>query len=170
MSTGDTERPMDDATLLAAIGRLWQQVDPPPADLVHGVLARIAAEDLEFDLLTLVESQDALAGVRSAAETDDVLQREESGSWSLEYAGSDFRVYLRLNRIDDRTRADGWVVPARPLTVRLLAEDRDVPLETSVDEFGRFDFADAPAGLARLLFLDESPTADRPRITPPFWI
>ncbi len=170
MDTGDTERPMDDPTLLAAIGRLWQQVDPPPADLVHGVLARIAAEDLEFDLLTLVESHDALAGVRSAAESDAVIQREESGSWSLEYAGSDFRVYLRLNRIDDRTRADGWVVPARPLTVRLLAEGREVPLETSVDEFGRFDFAEAPTGLARLLFIDESPAADRPRITPPFWI
>lgn len=177
MSTGDTERPTgpDDVTLLTAIGRLWHQVDPPPSDLVDGVLARIAAEDLEFDLLTLVESQDALAGgVRSAPEAapeaDDVLQREEAGSWSLEYAGADLRVYLRLNRIDDRTRADGWVIPARPLTVRLLAEDRDVPLETSVDEFGRFDFPDAPRGLARLLFLDESPDADRPRITPPFWI
>ncbi len=170
MRTGDSEPPMDDPTLLAAIGRLWQQVDPPPADLVHGVLARIAAEDLEFDLLTLVESQEALAGVRSAPETDDVVQREESGSWSLEYAGPDFRVYLRLNRIEDRTRADGWVVPARPLTVRLLAEGRDTPLETSADEFGRFDFAEAPSGLARLIFLDESPTADRPRITPPFWI
>ena len=134
MSTGDTERPMDDATLLAAIGRLWQEVDPPPADLVSGVLARIAAEDLEFDLLTLVESQDALAGVRSAPETSEVIQREEGGSWSLEYSGTDFHVYLRLNRIDDRTRADGWVVPARPLTVRLLAEDRDVALETSADD------------------------------------
>jgi len=172
MTTGDNQRSLgpDDVTLLAAVGRLWQQVDPPPVDLADGVLARIAAEDLEFDLLILVESQDALAGVRSSAETGDVAQREDTGSWTLEYAGSDFRVYLRLNRIEDRTRADGWVVPARPLTVRLLAEDRDDPLETSVDEYGRFDFADAPSGLARLLFLDESPTADRPRITPPFWI
>jgi hypothetical protein len=172
MSTGDTERPSgpDDASLLTAIGRLWRQIDPPPADLADGVLARIAAEDLEFDLLILVESQDALAGVRSAPEVDDVEQHEQTGSWSLEYAGSDFRVYLRLNRTDDRIRADGWVVPARPLTVRLLTEAEDVPLETRVDEFGRFDFADAPSGLARLLFLDESPTAERPRITPPFWI
>src|SRR5680860_1324273 len=138
MSNGDREHPMgsDDVTLLAAVGRLWQQVDPPPADLADGVLARIAAEDLEFDLLILVESQDALAGVRSSAATDDLVQREDTGSWSLEYAGSDFRVYLRLNRIDDHTRADGWVVPARPLTVRLLAEGREVPLETTVDEYG----------------------------------
>ena len=160
----------DDAALLAAVGRLWQRVDPPPADLADGVLARIAAEDLEFDLLTLVESQDALAGVRSAPEADAVTERDETGSWSLEYAGADFRVYLRLNRIEDRTRLDGWVVPARALTVRLLAEDHAVPQEIPVDEFGRFEFDDAPSGLARLLFLDVPPTADRPRITPPFWI
>ena len=160
----------DDAALLAAVGRLWQQVDPPPADLAEGVLARIAAKDLEFDLLTLVESENALAGVRSAAESAEEPAADEAGSWALEYAHPDFRLYLRLNRIEDRTRLDGWVVPARPLTVRLLADDTDIAQETPVDEFGRFEFAAAPAGLARLLFLDEPPTADRPRITPPFWI
>lgn len=167
--TGQPARP-DDATLLAAVRRVWQQVDPPPADLADGVLARIAAEDLEFDLLTLVESENALAGVRSAAESGEDPASEETGSWSLEYAHPDFRVYLRLDRIEGRTRLDGWVVPALPLTVRLLAEDQDLPWETSADEHGRFEFAAAPAGLARLLFLDDQPAAQRPRITPPFWI
>lgn len=171
MSNTDTEGPIgpDDATLLAAIGRVWQQIDPPPSDLAFGVLARLAAEDLEFDLLSLVESTDALAGVRSAAEASDDDGRD-SGSWSLEYAGSDFKVYLRMSRIEHRTRIDGWVVPARALTVRLLVEDEAQPLETPVDEYGRFEIEDSPSGLARLAFLDETPTADRPRITPPFWI
>ncbi len=160
----------DDVTLLASVSRLWQLVDPPPGDLADGVLARIAAEDLEFDLLTLVESSDALAGVRSAAEptTDEV--DEQSGSWQLEYAGSDFKIYLRMTRIEHRTRIDGWVVPARALTVRLLSEDEGEPLQTLVDQYGRFELAEAPSGLARIVFLDENPTADRPRITPPFWI
>jgi hypothetical protein len=172
MSTGDNERTLgpDDATLLAAVARVWQQVDPPPADLAEGVLARLAAEDLEFDLLVLVESEDALAGVRSAPEADSVVPQDEAGAWSLEYAGADFNVYLRLTRIEDRTRLDGWVVPARPLTVRLLTEDQSVRQETPIDEFGRFELADAPSGLARLSFIDETPAADRPRITPPFWI
>ena len=167
MSSRDSEPPMepDDVTLLERVARLWQQVDPPPADLADGVLARIAAEDLEFDLLVLVESADTLAGVRSAAETND-----DTGAWSLEYAGRDFNVYLRLTRIEDRTRLDGWVVPARPLTVRLLADDETVTHEAVLDEFGRFEIADAPTGLARITFLDETPTADRPRMTPPFWI
>lgn len=172
MGNDDTEGPIgpDDATLLAAIGQLWQQVDQPPADLALGVLARLAAEDLEFDLLRLVETEDALAGVRSAAEASDA-ERADSGSWSLEYAGGDFRVYLRMSLIAHRTRIDGWVVPARPLIVRLLSEDTAAdPLETPVDEYGRFEVAEAPSGLARLVFVDQTTTADRPRITPPFWI
>jgi hypothetical protein len=164
----------EDAALLAAVGRIWQQVDPPPVDLADGVLARIAAEDLEFDLLTLVESEDALAGVRSATHVDDAADQDEAGSWSLEYAGPDLRVYIRLTRLDRRTRLDGWVVPARPLTVRLRADDGaavgEATLETAVDEFGRFELPDAPSGLARLTFFDEPRTATRPRITPPFWI
>lgn len=172
MSNADTEGPIgpDDATLLAAIGQLWHQVDPPPADLAFGVLARLAAENLEFDLLTLVESANALAGVRSAGEASDDDDQEDSGSWSLDYAGSDFKVYLQMSRIEHRTRIDGWVVPARALTVRLLSEDGSEPRETPVDEHGRFDIGESPSGLARLVFLDETPTADRPRITPPFWI
>jgi hypothetical protein len=167
--TGEHTVGPDDVTLLAAVSRLWQQVDPPPSDLADGVLARIAAEDLEFDLLTLVESSDALAGVRSAEPSTDE-ESEPSGSWQLEYAGSDFKIYLRMTRIEHRTRIDGWVVPARPLTVRLLNEGDDEPLQTVVDQFGRFELAEAPSGLARIVFLDETPTADRPRITPPFWI
>ena len=76
------------------------------------MLAAIAAEDLEFELLTLVEGADALAGVRHAA-PEDV---EETGSWSLEYEGPDFHVYVRLSRVEGRHRLDGWVVPARPVT------------------------------------------------------
>lgn len=169
----------DDLTLLSAVSRLWQQLDPPPADLADGVLARLAAEDLEFDLLTLVESSSSLAGVRSPddATVDDDLDSDPrdsdyhaSGSWQLEYAGPDFKVYLQLTRIEHHARIDGWVVPARPLTVQLLGSEQGEPLSAPVDGFGRFELPVAPAGLARLVFLSETPSAGRPRITPPFWI
>ncbi len=169
-TTQDHPAGPDDATLLAAVARLWQQADPPPVDLAAGVLARIAAEDLEFDLLTLVDSSGALAGVRSAAEAAPETGSEESGSWQLEYAGTDFTIYLRMTRIEHRTRVDGWVVPARRLTVRLLTQGSEEPLQTLVEDFGRFEFAEAPSGLARIVVLDETNEADRPRITPPFWI
>ena len=84
----DSEHPTgpDDVTLLAAIARLWQQVDPPPADLADGVLARIAAEDLEFDLLTLVESE-RRAGRRTLCAPRRTTTSARTGAWSLEYAG-----------------------------------------------------------------------------------
>jgi len=171
MSNTDDESQIgpEDAELIAAIGRAWQQADPPPVDLADGVLARVAAEDLEFDLLTLVESEDALAGVRSGSDVTEA-DREATGAWSLEYVGPDLHVYVRLTRIEQRTRLDGWVVPARPLTVRLRTEEQDSTLDTAVDKFGRFELTEVPAGLARLTFFDEPRTASRPRVTPPFWI
>lgn len=164
-----TDRP-EDAALLAAIARVWEQVDPPPTDLADGVLAALAVEDIEFELLTLVETDGALAGVRHAAPEPT----GDSGTWSLEYEGGDVHVHVRLTRVEDRTRVDGWVVPARPINVRLQADGSTEPLQTTADEFGRFEFAAAPAGLSRLTFLDppdgSGPTASRPRVTPPFWI
>ena len=162
--TGPPAHP-DDATLLTAIAEVWQQMDPPPVDLVDGVLAAIAAEDLEFELLTLVETEGALAGVRHAAPEE----RDDTGAWMLEYEGPDVRVYVRLTRIEDRTRLDGWVVPVKPLTVQLRGEGDTPVQESEIDEFGRFEFASAPAGLSRLTFTDPA-RGSRPRATPPFWI
>lgn len=162
--TGPPAQP-DDATLLTAIARVWQQVDPPPVDLVDGVLAAIAAEDLEYELLTLVETDGALAGVRHATPEDGA----DAGAWMLEYEGPDVHIYVRLTRIEDRTRLDGWVVPVKPLTVELSTEGRDEPVGGEIDEFGRFEFPSAASGLSRLTFIDATSGA-KPRVTPPFWI
>ena len=162
--TGGAAGQADDTALLTAIARVWQQVDPPPADLVDGVLAAIAAEDLEYELLVLVETNGAMAGVRHSAP-----EASDGGAWMLEYEGPDVRIYVRLTKIEDRTRLDGWVVPVRPLTVQLRGDGQDESLESEVDEFGRFEFATAQPGLSRLTFIDDAP-GSRPRVTPPFWI
>ncbi len=156
----------DDVALLAAVARMWELADPPPVGLADGAIARIAAEDLEFDLLILVSSDGALAGVRHSAPEE----RDEAGAWMLEYEGPDVRIYVRLTKIEDRHRVDGWVVPVRALTVQLSTEGQDETIESTVDEFGRFEFASAGPGLSRLTFLDDSGGTARPRVTPPFWI
>ena len=156
----------DDATLLAAIGRLWQQLDPPPVGLADGVLARIAAEDLEYELLTLVDGEGALAGVRHAAPEEP----EDPGAWLLEHESRDLRVYVRLTRIEERTRLDGWVVPARPVLAQLRLEGSEEPMQSEVDEFGRFEFSSVQPGAHRLTFTDIPRGSTRPMVTPPFWI
>ena len=163
---GTPGAPRSDDELLDAVGTLWQKLDPPPADLADGVLARLAAQDLEYELLTLVESDEALAGVRTAT-----LQRapDETGTWSLEYLGPGFRVQLRISRRGRQARLDGWVSPPQPMTVMLSSVLRKSGvLEAQVSDSGRFEFPVAPPGASRMTFVTETP--GRPQATPPFWI
>jgi hypothetical protein len=166
MNDKTTGAPQSDDELLDAVARMWEKLDPPPADLADGVLARLAAQDLEYELLTLVESDEALAGVRTAT-----LQRapDETGTWSLEYLGPGFRVQLRVSRRGRQARLDGWVSPPQPMTVMLSSVLRKGGvLEAQVSDSGRFEFPVAPSGACRMTFVTES--GGRPQATPPFWI
>jgi hypothetical protein len=161
-----TGAPRSDDELLEEVAKLWQRLDPPPGDLADGVLARLAAQDLEYELLTLVESDEALAGVRTATM---LRAPDETGTWSLEYLGPGFRVQLRISRRGRQARLDGWVSPPQPMTVMLSSVLRKGGvLEAQVSDSGRFEFPVAPAGACRMTFVTES--GGRPQATPPFWI
>ena len=156
-----------DAALLDAIADLWETLDPPPEDLAEGVLARIETNDLDAELLTLVEWDKELAGVRSVTM---LRAPDEVGTWSLEYLGPGFRVQVRISRSARQARLDGWVVPARPMTVHLTSMGkRGDSDEARVSDSGRFEFAIAPTGACRLTFISD-PSSTRPLVTPPFWI
>jgi len=162
-----------DDDLMLEIRRLWEILDPPPGDLADGVLATLAAIDLEFEfeLLTLVESTDMLAGARASA-----AQLAEVGSWSLEFAGPEFRVLLRISTVDDRRRIDGWVLPRTPMRIQVAGASSGGPAYDGVelDQHGRFELTNVSPGLSRLWFLpDPADRADHSRLpvaTPPFWI
>ncbi len=165
----------DDA-LMVEIRRLWETLDPPPGDLADGVLATLAAIDLEFEfeLLTLVEAHDALAGARSLTS-----QMSEVGQWSLEFAGPDFRVLLRISTINERRRVDGWVLPRLPMRIQVASASAGHPSYdgVEVDAHGRFEITNVSPGLSRLWFLPQSSEqpgdSDDSRLpvaTPPFWI
>ncbi|HET9499563.1 MAG TPA: hypothetical protein VFO98_04820 [Marmoricola sp.] len=159
-----------DDQLLDAIASLWQLLDPPPADLAEGVLSRLAAEDLELELLTLVSDTEP-AGIRSiGTATDDQSRAVESGNWLLEYAGAGFHVHLRIARSDGIARVDGWLDPAKPMSVRISTErPYRILQQAEVDERGRFELVGCPTGLCRLIFVEPERTG-RPNATPPFWI
>jgi hypothetical protein len=168
---GPLESLADDALTLE-IRRLWEILDPPPGDLADGVLATLAAIDLEFEfeLLTLVEAHDALAGTRSLTS-----QMSEVGQWSLEFAGPDFRVLLRISTINERRRVDGWVLPRLPMRIQVASASAGHPSYdgVEVDAHGRFEITNVSPGLSRLWFLPEPGESDDshlPIATPPFWI
>jgi hypothetical protein len=156
-----------DTELLDAIAELWGVLDPPPEDLSEGVLARIETNDLDAELLTLVEWDKELSGVRSVTM---LRAPDEVGTWSLEYLGPGFRVQVRISRSARQARLDGWVVPAQPMTVFLTSMGKNsTSEETRVSDSGRFEFPVTPTGACRLTFVSD-PSSTRPLVTPPFWI
>jgi hypothetical protein len=164
---------VSDDELLQAVAGLYAGLDPAPADLADGVLARLAVQDLEseYELLTLVERIDTGAGTRRAGEP------ETSATVALEFAGSTYRVLVRIGDADDgRRRLDGWVVPALPMRVFLGPEGDDLTharQSAYADRDGRFEFPAPMTGEVRLWLL---PQADGrhddvpPFVTPPFLV
>jgi len=166
MNTSDEE-------LLAAVADLYAELDPAPPDLADGVLARLAVQDLEseFELFTLVQPVDALAGTRAESEP------ETSATVALEFAGSTYRVLVRISDGEDgHRRLDGWVVPALPMRVFLgpPGDDRAHARQSAyADRDGRFEFPQATTGEVRLWLLPQGGRGDvtvPPFVTPPFLV
>lgn len=173
MSTSDED-------LLRSVAELFAELDPAPPDLADGVLARLAVQDLEaeFELFTLVQPVDALAGTRHEVRDEGADGPETSASVALEFAGSSYRVLVRVADTDEGgRRLDGWVVPALPMRVFLgppgdeLAHTRQ---SAYADRDGRFEFPAAMRGEMRLWLLPQRSRDDRERVppfvTPPFLV
>ena len=104
-----------------------------------------------------------------AAQQFGASHAHEIGTWSLEYLGPGFHVQLRILRRNRQARLDGWMSPARPITVLLASMLRKpVILETRVSDSGRFEFPVAPTGACRMSFVIDD--GGRPPATPPFWV
>jgi hypothetical protein len=170
---------LSDDQLLEAVARLYAAYDPAPDDLADGALARLAVEDLEdeYELLTLVERVDLAAGVRSSSDAVPEGEGDDS-TVALEFAGTSYRVLVRISTVDGHRRLDGWVVPALPMRI-VLGPPGDSPTrarpsaEADADEDGRFEFAAPPTGEARLWLLPragDDATSAPPFVTPPFLI
>jgi hypothetical protein len=160
-----------DDELLQAVADLYAVLDPAPPDLAVGVLARLAVQDLEteYELLTLVERVDTRAGTRGDAEP------ETSRTVTLEFAGTTYRVLVRISPADGRRRLDGWVVPALPMRVFLGPSGdalADMRQSTHADPDGRFEFPAAMSGEVRLWLLprEREDAAVPAFVTPPFLV
>jgi hypothetical protein len=133
----ETEDFAADAALFARMRRMWEDVDPVPADLIDQMVAAVAVEDLsrEYALLTLVEG--TFAAVRG--ETDTATLQFSDGTTS---------VLLHVTATEDGgRRVDGWV-DATALAIRLVQGDREWSAEPG--EHGRFAFDEVTPGVARL--------------------
>jgi len=167
--------PRDDE-ILQSVADLYAAIDPAPDDLADGVLARLAVEGLEteYELLTLVERVDVSAGTRSATETE--TETETTNTVALEFAGSAYRVLVRISTTDGVRRIDGWVVPAVPMRVFLGPPGGrlgDARQSAFADRDGRFEFEAPMSGEVRLWLLPQLGDTDiavPSFVTPPFLV
>ncbi|WP_106816499.1 hypothetical protein [Microbacterium timonense] len=152
----DTEDFAADAALFARMRRMWEDVDPVPADLVDRMVAAVAVEDLsrEYALLTLVEG--TLAAVRGEADTA-----------TLQFSDGTTSVLLHVTVTEGGgRRVDGWV-DAAALAIRLVQGEREWSADPG--EHGRFAFDEVTPGMARLrLVVRDADGALRDFQTPQF--
>ena len=151
----------DDASLMHRVRGMWEQLDPPPADLADRVLFALELEDLdtEFELLRLTERSDALAGTRAP-------RGATSDATHLTFSGDQLTVMLAVaGPGNDGRRLDGWIAPASQ--ARVVARTATGERETVADATGRFVLEDVPAGLLRLVFFPVTDDGtDTPFVTP----
>lgn len=122
----------DDRALFADLRAMWEHADPMPEDLPDRCIAAIAAEDLDFELLTLTAS--VSLAVRGDAQV-------------LECSTDEITLVVRLSDEPDGTRRiDGWSEGVDEVTLLTGSEDRT----SAVTEAGRFEFDDVPSGPVRL--------------------
>ena len=141
--------------LLGIVRRVWDQRDPVPDHLVATMqaAAALAASDLDVELMELVERSTELAGVRG------------STAYTLRFVHGDTDLLLRIAVDGGRSRVDGWIVPAEPMTVRAITDVEAARHAAVVSETGRFELTDLPLGMLRLRI--EPHDASRPAFATP---
>jgi hypothetical protein len=94
----------------------------------------------------------------------------EVGAWTLDYLGPGFHAQVRIAGRGPTSHVSGWTSPAINARIFLVPmARRGTTSEAVASSAGRFEFTRVPSGAAyRLAFLTEG--AERPFMTPPFWV
>ncbi|GAB2690569.1 carboxypeptidase regulatory-like domain-containing protein [Thalassiella azotivora] len=131
----------DDRGLLRSLRRMWERLDPPPADLADRSLVAVAVDDLDLELLLLTDDASRLVGARG-----------EETARTLTFSGDCVSVMVTITRSRrHHYRLDGWVAPLGEGRVELRhSAGRDVA--GPVDADGRFVLRDVPAGTVQLVY------------------
>jgi hypothetical protein len=136
----------EDDRLLAEIARLYELVDPMPADLVERIGFTLTLADMEIELARLIVESRTPVGARGG----------EEHARTVTFSSDSLTVMVTITpTADAECRIDGWIAPGAAIRVELRSNRGSCDVIADVD--GRFDFADVPCGLVQLVF---HPTPD----------
>lgn len=130
----------EDRLILRELGALVSAYDPVPADLVERIGVALTVEALQAEVAELhLVGEPALA----------VRADESIEAGTITFTTDVLTVMISVHPEGGGVRVDGWAAPAGELQVE-LHQGGDVSTTTS-DPDGRFSFADATHGPARLV-------------------
>jgi hypothetical protein len=142
----------DDDALLATIRRLFEAVDPMPADLPERIKFMFALRQLDAEVARLVRADDeARLAVRGPEE-----------SRTITFDSDSLTIMIRIDvGPGEGVRVDGWLAPPQCRRVEMRTADGSIVV--MADMAGRFVFADVPRGTARVIVhAPEAPQAGAP--------
>ncbi len=142
MSEYSPDEVMDarDRQLLADLGRVAGQVDPPPEGLAERSLFALTLADLQTEMIELVR----LDAPELALRGEEAVQAR-----TITFTADPCTVMISLSPGEDGVRIDGWVAPAMRCTVDVHRPDGSLTVES--DDEGCFVVEAVPAGPASLV-------------------
>ncbi len=141
--------------MFAALKRMWERADGPPADLAERMIAAVAVDDLtrEYALLTEVSA-------------DRAAVRTEQERLTLQFSDESTSVLLHVSATESGSRrVDGWSEPS-VLAARLSQDARE--WAAVLGEEGRFAFDDVAPGLSAVRLIVRMDGELKEFITPQF--
>ncbi|WP_345752377.1 hypothetical protein [Microbacterium rhizophilus] len=145
----------EDRAMFAALKRMWERADGPPADLAERMIAAVAVDDLtrEYALLTEVSA-------------DRAAVRTEQERLTLQFSDESTSVLLHVSATESGSRrVDGWSEPS-VLAARLSQDARE--WAAVLGEEGRFAFDDVAPGLSAVRLIVRMDGELKEFITPQF--
>lgn len=130
----------DDAGMIAAIGEMFEVIDPMPPDLPERIRFSLALRDLDAEVARLVSTTDELA----------LAARGVEESRTITFDSDSLTIMIRIDPNTDGTvRVDGWLAPpqCRQVEMRLTGSS----ITETADENGRFVFPTVCRGTAQLI-------------------
>lgn len=135
----------EDGQLLDEIARLYDLIDPMPADLVERIGFTLTLAHMEIELARLTLESRTPVGARG-----------EERARTVTFSSESLTVMVTITPTAHREcRIDGWIAPGAPIRVELRSDRGSRDAIADVD--GRFDFAEVSCGLVQLVF---HPTPD----------
>lgn len=132
------EASAEDIGLLAAVGEMFDEVDPVPPDVVRAGYAAFTWRTIDAELAELAEDS-RLVGAGSVRGADTRL---------LTFEAPSVNVVVEVTEIGDRRKLVGQLIPACSDTLRI--EHPAGATTVAVDEQGLFSAEALPAGPARV--------------------